>query len=185
VTTTTEQRAPGAAKKRGRETAVDMLRSLALVLLVVIPIWFLAQPPDSAEQRIRVVDQAPDVAAWRTTADPAPVPAELPDGWRPTVGQFTPEPPRLRLGWNTPDGAYAEFAATTGAAARFVEELTGASTSTGTVDVDGAAWQRYEDDDGSVSLVRSYGEVTVVVGTRRTTASLDELLVLAAGVAVG
>ena len=33
-----------------------MVRSLGLVMLIVVPIWFLAQPPDSDEQAIRVVD---------------------------------------------------------------------------------------------------------------------------------
>lgn len=159
-----------------------MLRSLGLVLLVVVPIWFFAQPPDTDEQELRVVDQAPDVQAWTTSAESAPVPGRLPAGWRPTVADYEAAPAALRLGWNTADGHYAEFAATTGPADEFVRDFTGGVEADGTVDVDGTAWERYRETDGSVSLVRSYGQVTVVVGTLRTTASLPELLTLARSV---
>ena len=50
-------------KKRGRESAGDMLRSLGVVLVLVVLMWFLAQPPDSDEQRVRVVDPTTDVAS--------------------------------------------------------------------------------------------------------------------------
>ena len=40
-------------------------------------------------------------------------------------------------------------------------------------------WDRYEEADGSVSLVRSYGSTLVVVGTKRATAGLAELEELA------
>jgi hypothetical protein len=157
-----------------------MVRSLGLCLLVVVPIWFLAQPPDSAEQRLRVVDQAPDVQAWRASVEPAPAPGPLPEGWQPTVSEPVRQPTGLRLGWNTPSGGYAEFTATTGPSGPFVEQTTGAQSADGAVDIAGTSWQRYtEDDDGSVSLVRTTGGVTVVVGTRRSSASDDELRALA------
>jgi hypothetical protein len=160
-----------------------MVRSLGLCMLVVVPIWYLAQPPDSAEQRVRVVDQEPEIAAWQASVDPAPAPAGLPQDWRSTVAQGVRQPVGLRLGWNTPSGGYAEYSATTGATRPFVEEVTGAKEATGTVDVGGTSWQRYEEpDDGSVSLVRTVEQVTVVVGTRRSSASEDELRTLAESV---
>ena len=174
---------PQPKKKRGRETAIDMVRSLGLCMLVVVPIWYLAQPPDSAEQRVRTVDQAPEVQAWEAGVERAPVPESLPQDWQPTVAQGVPQPTGLRLGWNTPSGGYAEFSATTGPAGPFVEVTTGAKEPSGTVDVDGTAWQRYEEpDDGSVSLVRTTGDVTVVVGTSRSSATDDELQTLAESV---
>lgn len=181
-TTTTE--APAAPKnKRGRESALDMVRSLGLCMLVVVPIWYLAQPPDSAEQRLRVVDQAPDVQAWQAAAPSPPVPGSVPEGWQPTVSQSVRQPVGLRLGWNTDGGRYVEFAASTGAAGPFVEQATGSTSDEGDVDVAGTTWQRYVDDeDGSVSLVRRSGEVTVVVGTLRSTATDDELTALARAV---
>jgi len=182
VSTTTE--APAQPKKRrGRETAIDMVRSLGLCMLVVVPIWYLAQPPDSAEQRVRTVDQAPEVAAWQASVDFAPAPKRLPQDWQPTVAQGVRQPVGLRLGWNTPSGGYVEFSATTGPAGPFVAEATGADRAAGSVELDGTSWQRYDEhDDGAVSLVRTTGDVTVVVGTRRASASEQELRTLAESV---
>ena len=172
---------PQGAKRRGRETALDMLRSLGLVLLVVVPLWFLAQPGPGAEQEIRVVDQSADLAAWTSSEPGAPVPGAQ-RGWQPTVSQLLRAPVGLRLGWVTPGGGYAEFAATTGPAEPFLEAHVGDVPSAGDVVVAGVPWQQYREDDGSVSLVREVDGVTVVVGTRRATAQLDEVTALAASV---
>jgi hypothetical protein len=173
---------PPPKKKRGREDATDMVRSLGLVLLVVIPLWFLAQPGRDAEQELRVVDSSADLDAWTENVPGAPVPAQL-EGWRQTVSDYQRSPAGLRLGWNTPRDRYAEFAATTGPGEPFVEEIVGGMAPDGDVDVDGAAWRQYTEDDGSISLVREFDGVTVVVGTRRATAYLDELFELARTVA--
>ena len=160
-----------------------MVRSLGLVLLIVVPVWFFAQPPDSDEQRVRVVDQAPEIAAFTAAQPDAPVPTDVPDAWLATVAQVVREPDGLRLGWNTPADRYVGYAATTGDAQDWLRETTGAESADGTVDVDGQPWQRYEEEDGSVSLSRAYGDVTVVVGTRLSSASDAELLALARSVA--
>jgi hypothetical protein len=180
VTTTAPDATQPAAprKKRGRETAADMIRSLGLVLLLVIPLWFLAQPGREAEQEVREVDQSADLAAWTAQVPGAPVPGAV-RGWRPTVSQYEPSPAGLRLGWYTASRSYAEFAATTGPADPFVPDLVGADATAGTLDVDGVPWQRYAEADGSVSLVRDIEGVTVVVGTRRTTAPEAEVIELA------
>ena len=167
-----------AKKKRGRETAGDMLRSLGVVLVLVVLMRFLAQPPDSDEQRVRQVDPSADVAAFTTDVPNAPVPARLPDAWRPTSSTVTPD--ALRIGYVTPDGEYAEYSASTAPAAEFVPEVTGRRASRlGMHVVDGQTWEQYRDRDGSLSLVRSYGPVHVVVGTQRATSTLAELEVLA------
>ena len=187
MTTSTPAAAPPAPprkRKRGFEGALDMVRSLGLILVVVIPVWFFAQPPDSDEQAVRIVDQSADVQAWTSAREDAPVPQGLPDTWRPTVTEYLAEPEGLRLGWNTAEGQYAGFAATAGPAQEWLDETTGASSSEGTVDVDGEPWERYQEDGGgSVSLSRTFGDVTVVVGTRLATTSDAELLVLARSVA--
>jgi hypothetical protein len=180
--TTATPTPPAPTRKRGRESVFDMVRSLGLCLLVVVPIWYLAQPPPEAEQRVRVVEQAADVDAWRATSDPAPAPGRLPESWRPTVSQSPPRPAGLRLGWNTGVERYVEFAATTGSRDAFVAEFTGSERPDGSVDIGGTPWERYVDDDGSVSLVRTESSVTVVVGTRRSTATDDELQQLARSV---
>lgn len=166
-------------KKRGRESAGDMVRSLGLVLAGVAVIWFFAQPPDSDEQALRTVDPSRDFAAFTLDAATAPVPQDLPAQWRPTSSTRTGGPPALRVGYVTPAGQYAEYAASTEPAATFLPTFTGEGERLGAVEVAGVDWEQYRDDDGSLSLVREYGPVTVVLGSTRGTASLEELRVLA------
>ena len=173
--------APAAApaRKRGRETAGDMIRSLGLVLLLVVGLWFLAQPPDSDEQTIRVVDPTADVAAFAAAAPGVPVPGALPELWRPTSSVVSGEPAGLRVGYVTPSGRYAEYAASATPRAEYLPGITGESASRlEAVQAGGGTWEQYRDGDGSLSLVRSYGPATVVVGTLRASASLEELRTL-------
>jgi hypothetical protein len=100
----------------------------------------------------------------------------------PDVVSVRAGPERLSIGHVTPADDYAEFAASTGPTVDVVAELTGKAPRTGTVDVGGVAWDSYRDADGSLSLVRVFDDVTVVVGTLRATASVEELSVLAAAV---
>ena len=58
-------------------------------------------------------------------------------------------------------------------------DATGKVSRTGTVSVGGAPWQRWEDGHGHVSLVRSFGRATALVGGVREVASLEELESLA------
>lgn len=162
-----------------------MVRSLGLVLLVIVPVWFLAQPPASDVAQVRVVDPSSDLRAWTQTVPRAPVPGALPDGWRPTVSQLLRDPAGLRVGWNTPSAAYAELAETAGPPAAFVADTVGQVPASGVVDIAGAPWQRYVEADGSISLVRTEGSATVVVGTRRGTAPLAELVRLAGSLRPG
>lgn len=181
MTTTQPAPAPPRKKRRGFEGTGDMVRSLGLVLLVVVPMWFLAQPSPEDEQELRVVDQTADLRAWSAATPGAPVPRQLP-GWRPTVSRYDGADGVLRLGWNTAARDYAEFAASTAGTPGFVEELTGTREQDGVEDVEGVSWRRYVDDDGSLSLVREVGTTTVVVGTTRTSASREEVRALAASV---
>ena len=171
-------------KPRGRETAGDMVRSLGLVLVGVLAIWFLAQPPDSDEQRIRVVDPAPAYSAFAADVPQVPVPGFLPAQWRPTSASVTSSPTALRVGYVTPSEQYAEYSASTGPREDFVEEFTGSDARRlDEVQVAGGTWEQYEDEDGSLSLVRSYGSATVVLGSKRASASLAELRTLAESLA--
>ena len=168
-------------KKRGRESAGDMVRSLTLVLAFVGVIWFLAQPPDSDKQAFREVEPGPAVTAFQRQAPGALVPVRSPAGWRSNVSEVSGEPVKLRIGYVLPDEKYAEYVGVLGADPKTIEGLTGSPKPLGSVQIDGASWQRYRDDDGSLSLVRpaaGAGEVTVVVGSTRATASEDELRAL-------
>lgn len=168
--------------KRGRESVGDMVRSLGLILLIVGAVFFFAQPPRSDAKKIRVVDPTSDVQAFSAAAPGGAVPHVLPAGWRSTVSSYDSDSGILRIGWVTPKGEYAEYAATGRPAASFVADLTGSAARSGTVDIAGASWTQYRAAEAT-SLVRSYGSSVVVLGTLRDTASLDELRVLAAALA--
>ena len=176
--------APTGKRKRGRETAGDMLRSMALVLGLVIMVWFFARPPASDERQVRPVDPASDITAFRAKEPAVAVPGAVPGSWVTTVSTLAGDPRSLRIGYVTPDERYLEYAATTAPRADAVSEFTGDARRLTQVDIDGVAWEQYREADGSLSLVRAYGPVTVVVGTRRATATLTELQALARSLSV-
>jgi hypothetical protein len=167
------------AGKRGRESATDMVRSLGLVLIIVGVVFFLARPPGSDAKKVRVVDPSSDVQAFSAAVPGGAVPHALPAGWRSTVSQYDRDTGELRIGWVTPHGQYAEYAARPHGTPAFVSDITGRAQQAGIVQIEGAPWTEYRRDK-AVSLVRAYGSTTVVLGTLRDTASLDELRVLAA-----
>ena len=79
----------------------------------------------------------------------------------------------------TPEGQYAEYAASAAPREDVLEELVGdAAEQQDDVTVGGTTYDAYRESDGSLSYVRGIGGVTVVVGTLRATADEDELAVL-------
>jgi hypothetical protein len=175
----TQVEAPPQKRKRGRETALDMVRSLGLVILIIVPVWYLAQPPGAEEPGVREVDPAADIAAFTADAPDAPVPGDLPDRWRPNNTTYDGAASSVRIGYVTPQDQYAEYFAAQAGGQEFVRTAVGAGAEQlDPVTVDGAAWEQYRDEDGSLSLVRSFDGTTVVVGTVRATATLEELEVL-------
>ena len=155
-----------------------MIRSLALVLGIVVVVFLLAQAPRGDKKEMRVVDPSSDVQAFNDNAPAGAVPRDMPRDWKPTVSTYERDSGLLRIGWVTPKGEYAEYAAQPSPDGKFLSDITGHAQRIGTVDVDGVVWEEYRKDD-AISLVRTYGTTTVVVGTLRDTASLDELRVLA------
>jgi len=168
--------APARKRQRGRESVGDMVRSLGLVMLIVVPIWFFAQPPDSDEQSLRVVDPSQDIGLLQRASPGVPVPGALPEGWRTTSSTLDPQD--LRIGYVTPSGEYAEYAAS--ARPEFLTEITGGGEEVGTLPVGGQSWRQYDDGDEHTTLVRDAGGRTVAVGGVRETTTLAELEALAA-----
>jgi len=178
MSTPVQAAAPAAKRKRGRETAADMLRSLGVVLLLVIALWFLARPPDGDEQAVRVVDPTADIAQLQAAAPGVPAPHGLPTQWRATSSTLDPQ--GLRIGYVTPAGQYVEYASGTGP--EFVADITGQGGQAGTVDVGGVTWRQVTDGEDHTTLVRDVAGHQVAVGGVRETASDDELRALAAAV---
>ena len=164
--------------KRGRQSAGDMVRSLGLVMIIVIVVFFFAQPPHSDAKKIRVLDPTSDVQAFASAAPAVAAPHHPPAGWRSTVSTYDPDTQQLRVGWVTAKGHYAEYAAAVRSTPSFVQDLTGQAPRGAAVDVGGTPWQEFHKDK-AISLVRDIGTSTVILGTLRDTATLDELRALA------
>jgi len=167
-----------AGKKRGRESVGDMVRSLGLVLAIVGVVWFLAQPPSSDAQRIRVVDPSSDTQAFAQAVPGGAVPKVMPANWKSTVSEYDSDSQLLRIGWVTPTDHYVEYAAQPRPTSTFLGDITGHAPKVGTVQIGDGIWTQYR-QDGIISLVRQYGDTVVVLGTLRDTATLAELRVLA------
>jgi hypothetical protein len=166
---------PTGKKKRGRESARDMLLSLGVVFLLVVPLWFFGQAPPQDSKTIRPVDAS---GAFRdfAAATQGPVPA-TPKGWVVNVQAY--DGGVVRVGYVLGE-RYAEFSGAIGTT--FLEDATGKGKKVSTVDVNGVPWDIYESSDAHESLVRTFGKVTVLVGGVRETATQAELEVLAATV---
>ena len=163
------------AKRRGRETALDMLRTLAIIFAVVLPLWFFGQASPSDSKRIRPVD--PTEALHDFAADTgAPIPT-TPAGW--VVNVATGTRGTIRVGYVIGEH-FTEFAGGSGPA--FLEDATGKGTDHGPVEVSGVSWRDYLSDDGHESLVRTVRGVTLVVGGVREDVTQAELTKLAATV---
>ncbi|MDX6216979.1 MAG: hypothetical protein QOG99_2563 [Frankiales bacterium] len=172
ITDTAPPAAP-ARKRRGRETVLDMIRTLAVVFALVVPLWFFGQASPSDSKAIRPVDPSETYKDYHAvTGGPAP---STPAGWVANVQAYDGEV--ARVGY-VHQKHYMEWQGSTGTA--WVDDATGRGSRTGTVTVAGAVWQLWEDGSGHTSLVRTFGKATSLVGGIRELATLAELESLAA-----
>jgi hypothetical protein len=168
-----------ASRARGRKTVGDMVRSLAVVLVVVgvIVALNIAEQPDPV---VRDVDYPAAVALARQRATydvlgPDPVPA----GWR--VSSARTERDGSGVAWHvglvTRDGEYAAVEQTDGDRRVFVDHFVPGARATGSERVAGRTWTRRSGgSNGDRALVlRSGGVTTLVTGS----ASWAELRTLA------
>ncbi|MCW2779429.1 MAG: secreted protein [Frankiales bacterium] len=170
---------PTGKKKRGSENVRDMLLSMGICTAIVIPIWYLAQPPASDSKTIRVVDPTSDITAFSAAAPGVPVPRVVPKGWRATSSTLTGA--TLRIGWVTPDDGYVEYAAQGGAPGAFVADQTGRAQPVSPLTVAGRAFRVYSASRAHTSLVLQQAAGTVVVGGVRETGDDAHLTELAQG----
>ncbi len=170
---------PGTAaaprRGRGREGAADMIRSLGVVMLLVVSLWFFGQASPGDGKAVRAVDPTEQLADFRHVTPGVPAPTAVPHGWTPNSASYDGEV--LRVGYVVGRHAFLEFAAGRGAV--FLDGQTAQGVAAGTVDVLGTPWQRLRASGGQESLVRVVRGVTLVVGGTREKASLAQLEQLA------
>ena len=155
-----------ANKKRGTELISDMLRSLAVVGVVIVPLWLLI--PHHSKQKVTVVDYSTALSqARRLTQHHVVAPEGLPATWRPsnvTTSGGNGKPVVFHLGYVTPTNQYASLDESDGGRDSFVQSLAGKrSTALPDVRVGAVAWKSLRGTDGRVALVSPSSPVTVVV----------------------
>jgi hypothetical protein len=181
--TETPTAAPASARRsrpRGFETAGDMVRSLALVL-VVVAVVFLLTVRTAPKDAVTRIDYGQQLAAARhQAAYDVLAPEGLGRGWTPTSARGSTDGAAVtwHLGIVTPAGDYAAVEQSDGSRAQFVDEFASGSHRAGADSVAGVTWRRLEGGTPEPrALVRaSGGATTLVVGS----ASWEELRRLAA-----
>lgn len=176
-------RPTGRPNARMRQTVGDMIRSMAVVLVVVFAIVVLAWRPEP--EAVKVVDPGPVVA--RAVAE-APFEVLTPTGldrmWRPTSARWEPTAESgddlvLHIGYVTPGDQYAQVVQSADTSPAFLAEQTTQGTPTGTQDVAGVTWQRWDGDTRRSLVWEADGSVLIVSGG----AGWDELVALAGALA--
>lgn len=163
------------ARTKRQNTPGDMIRSLAVILLPVLLITFIATR-NLDDHPVTVVDWRPVLAQARQEA-PFPVlaPTNLPAEWRATrvtwvkVGDpFLNGQPAVRntwqLGFLTPNDVYLALNQGDTRSADFIKDETRAGLADGQSEVDGKTWQRLiSEDERTRSLVMASPQVTTIV----------------------
>jgi Protein of unknown function (DUF4245) len=169
-------------KKRGTEVIADMLRSLAVVGVVIVPLWLLI--PHHTQQHVTVIDYSTALRqAERVSSQQVVAPSGLPATWRATSVSLSggdPNPVVFHLGFVTPAGDYAALEESNGPRSGYLTTLLGKTPKAlPDVPVGAVAWRSLRDTNGRVALVSPSTPMTVVV---TGTARLSELTTLAASV---
>jgi hypothetical protein len=155
-----------ARPRRGRQTAGDMVRSLAVVLALVIVVLALTlrhNPPGKAH-RIDyrgVLAQARNVAPYDVVS-----PVGLSRSWTATSARTSGDAASFawHLGLVTPDGDYAAVEQSDDDPVSFVAEFVGGGSKAGTATIHGQRWRRIDSGHPEKrALVLDSDAVTTVV----------------------
>jgi hypothetical protein len=173
-----------AVPKRGSETALDMVRSLGLIV-VIVAVTLIFVPglihPGSSE-RAKPIDYSDFVSGFhQVTGRTALTPGSLPAGWAANAGDLTgpAAAEHLHIGFAVPGSEYAGLEESVAPAATFARSVLGDSGAIpiGPVTVGGASWAVSTSSRGEYSLRRTVRGVTVIV---TGSASAQQLQTLAA-----
>lgn len=156
-------------RKRGRETATDMVRSLLVILVPVLVLVFIVARQPSPDP-VRTVDWQAIAAGAAASADfPVVGPTGGPARWRATSARYEPVPGQSEatlwhLGFISSADTYVGMEQSDADAESFVRDVVDKAVTAGEVSLGGATWTRYTvGANGYRSLVRPWGTSTVVV----------------------
>lgn len=165
VVSSTVPRPTGRPNARLRQTVIDMVISLGVVLALVAGIMLITWRP--SPEPVKVVDVAQMLTAARAQADFAVVVPIGVEGLQATSVRWQPTDasgglPVWHVGYVLDGDAYLQVSQSRAADAQFVAEQTAGGQATGTADIAGVTWEQRETADRR-SLVRVDGSVTTIV----------------------
>ena len=187
---TSEESSAPPPRRRGVASALDIVRSMGVVLLLVAVVALITLRPSGGDE-IRVIEYADDLASARVAAPYAVLAPTGLEGYRATSVRFTPTESGTvwHVGFVSPLEEYVGLDQTDGPAAAFVDDLTESAApvggSDGSVELGGRTWERY-DEGGDTDGERVRGLVTEEAGATTLvsgTADWSELEAMAAALA--
>ncbi|MEU8433654.1 DUF4245 domain-containing protein [Streptomyces sp. NPDC029216] len=163
---------------KGKQTVWDMVRSLAVIGVVVAGIYIFIPHDDKADPTRTVDYRVETLTARRAAPYPVAAPVGLPEQWRATSVTFERKNANAwHLGFLDPQKQYVAIEQTTDASQKNLAKLTQKAAPTGqTQQVGDRAWERWDGEKYDALVRQDQGYVTVVTGT----ASFEQLGAMAA-----
>ncbi|MFD8980142.1 DUF4245 domain-containing protein [Streptomyces sp. NPDC059564] len=163
---------------KGKQTVWDMVRSLAVIGVVVAGIYIFLPHDDQADPTRTVDYRVETLTARRAAPYPVAVPVGLPQEWRATSVTYERKNSNAwHLGFQDPEKQYVAIEQSSDTAEKYLTAVTQKAKSTGrTQQVGDRAWERWDGEKYDALVLREQGHVTVVTGT----ASFEQLGTMAA-----
>ncbi|MGW0753114.1 DUF4245 domain-containing protein [Streptomyces sp. NPDC002587] len=163
---------------KGKQTIWDMVRSLAVIGVVVAGIYLFIPHDENADPTRTVDYRVETLTARRAAPYPVAAPVGLPEDWRATsVSYQRKNAAAWHLGFLDPGKQYVAVEQSTDTSGKYLGKITQQAKPTGqTQQVGDAAWERWEGEKYDALVKQEQGYVTVVTGT----ASFDRLGAMAA-----
>jgi hypothetical protein len=173
------------ARRRGRESVGDMVRSLSLVLVVVAVVFLLTLRNEPEEKVTRIDYSAQLQAARHVAAYDVVAPVGLSRQWKATSASGDTDNGAVtwHLGFVTPADHYAGIEQSDGPARAFIDGHVAGASKAGVVTISGTPWQRLDGGkpERRALVLRGDGVTTMVTGS----ASFAELQQLASSLRGG
>lgn len=159
-----------AVQRASRLTAVNMVRSLAPLLLIVLLLVGWNALREGRTDPVHEIDPTSTIHLAATRASyQLEAPAGLPEGYRPTSARTDAgaarkgAPVTLEIGYVSPKQQFVGFVISDDADADALTSVLDGAQRQGTADIDGATWTRSRTERGETALSRRSGDVTVLV----------------------
>ncbi|MFD3876151.1 DUF4245 domain-containing protein [Streptomyces sp. NPDC058623] len=152
---------------KGKQTIWDMVRSLAVIGLVVAGIYIFVPHDDDADPTRTVDYRVETVTARRAAPYPVAAPVGLPAQWRATSVTYERKNANAwHLGFLASDKEYVAVEQSTDVSPKYLAKVTqGAKAAGGTEQIGDRAWERWEGEKYDALVRQEQGWVTVVTGT--------------------